>query len=125
MDLGYAELMSEKEAAERAAFGPKPTKVVHKWYETKWRTEPALHAKVAAVARVEELQAELNSGAKGKISVNAQVNFALEAFIKTYEAQFGPLPAASDAQALRRYAKKKLETEPTSCPNCGQRLLKK
>lgn len=125
VDFDYVELMDEKEAAKKTAFGPTPTKVVREWYETKWRTEPVLHEKVASAAKVEEFEAELRSGAKGKISVNAQVNFALEAFIKTYEAQFGTLPPKSATAALKRYAKHKLESEPTNCPHCGQKMPKK
>lgn len=104
MEFGYADYMSEKEAAERAAFGPKPTKVVRDWYETKWRTQPELYRKLLAAAKIEENKAELDTGMRGKISANAQLNFAVEAFINDYETKFGPLPDPKDTAALKRYA---------------------
>jgi hypothetical protein len=109
LELGYAAYMSEKEATEKAAFGPRPSKVAREWYETKWRTQPELHEKIAAAAKVEEFQAEIKSGVRGKISVNAQLNFIAEMFMKTYEEKFGPLPSPKDIAALKRYAAAKMK----------------
>ncbi len=109
MDLGYAEYMSQKDAEERAAFGPRPQRRVRNTYETKWRTEEALAKKVRAAAAVEECKAELEGGGEVEISVNAQLNFIVEQFIMTYEEKFGPLPDASDKAALKKYAQAALK----------------
>lgn len=107
MELGYVERMSQEDAEKR--FGPRPQPRAQTLYETKWRTEPALYEKVHAAALVEECKAELESGGKVKISVNAQLNFIVERFIATYEEMFGPLPDPKDKSALKRYAQASLK----------------
>lgn len=106
-ELAYAERMSQKDAEGR--FGPRPPPRAREVYETKWRTEPALHEKVRAAAAVEECKAELESGGEVKISVNAQLNFIVEQFIATYEERFGALPDPTDTAALKRYAQAALK----------------
>lgn len=106
-ELGYVEVMSEKDALKR--FGPRPQPRAKTQYETKWRTEPALYEKVQAAALVEECKAENESGSEVKISVNAQLNFIVERFIATYEEMFGPLPDPKDKTALKRYAQASLK----------------
>lgn len=109
MDFGYAELMEKKDAEAREAFGPRPPRKVERPHTAKWRTDPALYEKVVAAAAVEECKAELESGGKVEISVNAQLTFIIKQFILTYEEKFGPLPDPKDKSALRRYAKAALD----------------
>jgi len=113
MDLGYAEYMSLKEEAEREAFGPRPQPKKKHNYETKWRTERALAEKVLAIAKAEGFAAEFENptvGSTTEISLNAQLNFIVEGFVKTYEKKFGPVPSAKDDVGLKRYARNRSST---------------
>lgn len=106
MDVGYAALMSQKEAEEREQFGPRPSRKKKNDYETKWRTWTELYLKVQAIAAVEQQKSILEGGPEDvEISVNAQVNYIVDQFVRTYEKKFGPLPDAKDEAALKRYAR--------------------
>ena len=110
VDVGYAERMSQKDAEEREAFSPRPTRKKKNDYETKWRCPRALYEKVLAVAKVEASKAtleanEIEGDEDLEISVNAQLNFIAQKFIETYEEKFGTLPDAKDDAAVRKYAR--------------------
>jgi hypothetical protein len=110
MDLGYAAYMSLEDELELEDEGPEPRPKKKHNYETKWRTHKTLADKVASLAAVQGFKADLKRPpAEGEsetdISANAQLNFIVAGYIRSFEKQHGPIPGLSDKAGQRELAR--------------------
>lgn len=103
--VGYAEYMSEKNAPESEAFGPRPKRKASKRHDMKFRVDPVLFAKLGALAEIESRLAKLDDPESGHISDNAQLHHILQVAVEKYELKHGALPASDDETSIQRHVR--------------------
>lgn len=98
--------MTQKAEEGRDAFGPRPersTSVERK--SLNFRMEPWLLVKLSGLTAIENGVAQSENPKAGHISLNAEIHYVLEEFVRGYEKQYGSIPAADDKASVARHVK--------------------
>ena len=106
MLLSYDDVMSQKAESDREVFGPRPvrTTTTHR-KSLNFRVEPELLRKLEALAEIEGEVAKAEDPKAGHISINSELHYILEEFIRGYERLYGAIPAPEDKAAMTRHVK--------------------
>jgi hypothetical protein len=102
----YDDLMSDKREETREAFGPRrerATSVERK--SINFRMEPLLLRKLLGLTAIENGVAKAENQKAAHISLNAEIHYVLEEFIRGYEKQYGSIPDEEDAPGVTRHVK--------------------
>lgn len=102
----YDDLMSQKAEERREAFGPRPeraTSVERK--SLNFRMEPWLLVKLSGLTAIENGVAKAENPKAGHISLNAEIHYILEEFVREYEEQYGSIPEEEDKSSIARHVK--------------------
>jgi hypothetical protein len=102
----YDDLMSQKSDEAREAYGPRrerSTSVERK--SINFRMEPLLLKKLAGLTEIENGVAKAENPRAAHISLNAEIHYILEEFVRGYEKQYGSIPDENDTTSIGRHVK--------------------
>jgi hypothetical protein len=102
----YDALMSQKGDEAREAFGPRRERATsHERKSVNFRLEPLLLKKLLGLTAIENGVAKAENPKAAHISLNAEMHYVLEEFVRSYEKLYGSVPDAEDATAVARHVK--------------------
>lgn len=102
----YAGYMSQKGEEAREAFGPRRERATSAERKSiNFRMEPYLLRKLAGLTAIENAVARAENSKAAHISLNAEIHYILEEFIKGYEKQYGSIPDEEDVASINRHVK--------------------
>lgn len=106
MFASYDDLMSQKAEEGREAFGPRPERSTSMERKSlNFRMEPLLLAKLTGLVAIENGVAHAENPKAGHISLNSEIHYILEEFIRGYESQYGSIPDKDDKNGIARHVK--------------------
>jgi hypothetical protein len=102
----YDDLMSQKGEDAREAFGPRRERATSAERKSmNFRMEPLLLQKLTGLTAIENGVARAENPKAAHISLNAEIHYILEEFVRGYEKQYGSIPDEEDAAAISRHVK--------------------
>lgn len=106
MLLSYDDVMSQKAESGREVYGPRPVRTTTTQRKSlNFRVEPELLKKLEGLAEIENGVALSEDPKSGHISINAELHYILEEFVRGYERLYGAIPDPDDRAALARHVK--------------------
>jgi hypothetical protein len=102
----YDDLMSQKSEEAREAFGPRRERATSTARKSlNFRMEPELLQKLSGLTAIENGVARAENDKAAHISLNAEIHYILEEFIRGYEKQYGSIPDEEDTNSIARHVK--------------------
>lgn len=102
----YDDLMNQKAEEGREAFGPRPERSTSAERKSiNFRVEPNLLLKLKGLTAIEDGVSRAGNPKAAHISLNAEIHYVLEEFVREYEKQYGSIPSDDDLPAVARHVK--------------------